>query len=146
MSERPPERAELDALLDPLLDFAQDLLRKRGEFFPFGGTMSSGGEISLTAADPGDERPASQDVIDLLVDGLRAQATAGQIRAAAICYDSRFTSEGGETTDAIAVSLEHRDGDAVLVMQPYSKGRFTGLKFGQLVAVAPERRVFTAKD
>ncbi len=29
-------------------------------------------------------------------------------------------------------------------LQPYSKGRFTGLKFGQLVAMAPDqRRVFS---
>jgi len=72
---------------------------------------------------------------------------SGQIRAAAICYDSRFTPEGGEKTDAIAVSLEHRDGDAVLFMQPYSKARFTGFKFGQLVAMRPdERRVFWSHD
>jgi hypothetical protein len=77
---------------------------------------------------------------------MRAQASAGAIRAAAICYDSRFALPGGEKTDAIAVSLEHRDGDAVRVMQPYSKGRFSGLKFGELVAVAPERRVFTASE
>jgi hypothetical protein len=143
MSERPPERDELEALLDPLLNFAQDMLRKRGEFFPFGGTLSADGAVNLTAADTGDERPPSQDVIDLLVGGMRAQATAGDIRAAALCYDSRFTPEGGQKTDAIAVSLEHREGDAVLVMQPYSKGRFTGFKFGQLVSVQPERRVFT---
>lgn len=143
MSQRPPERAELDALLDLLLKFAQQMLRKRGEFFPFGGTVSSEGQVSMTAADTGDQRPASQAVVELLAGGMRAQASAGQIRAAAICYDSRFTPEGGAKTDAIAVSLEHRDGDAVLVMQPYSKGRFTGLKFGQLVALAPERRVFS---
>lgn len=146
MSQRPPERDELDALLDPMLNFAQDLLRKRGEFYPFGGTISAEGELSLSAADTGDDHPPSQDVIDLLAGGMRAQAAAGHIRAAAICYDSRFAPEGGEKTDAIAVSLEHRDGDAVLVMQPYSKGRFTGFKFGQLVSVPPERRVFSLGD
>ncbi|MEA2538457.1 MAG: hypothetical protein QOF11_2691 [Chloroflexota bacterium] len=124
MSQRPPERDELDALLDPLLKFAQEMLRKKGEFFPFGGTINNEGQVGLSAAETGDGRPASQEVIELLVSGMQAQATAGQIRAAAICYDSRFTPEGGKKTDAIAVSLEHRDGDAALVMQPYSKGRF----------------------
>ena len=146
MSQRPPERDELETLLDPLLDFAQQMLRKNGEFFPFGGTISIDGQVNLTAADADDERPASQDVIDLLASGMRTQAAAGQIRAAAICYDSRFGLEDGAKTDAIAVSLEHQAGDAVLVMQPYSKGRFTGWKFDQLVAVAPERRVFAAQD
>src|SRR6266542_2282706 len=143
MSQRPPERDELEALLDPLLKFAQDMLRKEGEFFPFGGTIDNDGQVGLTAADTGDARPASQEVVELLAEGMRAQASAGQIRAAAICYDSRFTPEGGAKTDAIAVSLEHREGDAVLVIQPYSKGRLACFNFGQLVAVAPERRVFS---
>ncbi len=91
----------------------------------------------------GSEHPASEDVIDLLAGAMRSQAAAGQIRAAAICYDTRYTPEGGEKTDAIAMSLEHRDGDAALVIQPYSKGRFTGFKFGKLVATSPKRRVFT---
>jgi hypothetical protein len=143
MSQRPPERDELDALLDPLLNFAQEMLRTKGEFLPFGATMTNEGQVSLTAADTGEERPESQVVIELLASGMRTQANAGHIRAAGICYDSRFTPGGGEKTDAIAVSLEHRQGDAALVMLPYSKGRFSGLKFGQLVAMAPdERRVF----
>ena len=104
--------------------------------------MSAEGEVNLAAAAPDSDQPASQDVIDLLAAGMRQQAQAGAIRAAGICYDSRFALEGTAPSDAIAVSLEHRDGDAVLVMQPYSKGRFSGFKFGDLVAVPPERRVF----
>jgi hypothetical protein len=147
MQERPPERAELDLFLDPLLDFAQDMLRRRGEFYPFGATIDADGQMALTAADTGDERPESQDVIDLLAGGMRAQAETGAIRASAICYDIRYRPEGGEVTDAIAVSLEHRAGDRALVVQPYSKGRFTGWKFGQLVALQPpEPRVFTAGE
>ena len=147
MSQRPPERDELDSLLDPLLTFAQEMLRKRGEFFPFGGSIANDGQVSLTGADVGEERPRSQEVIDLLAGGLRAQAAAGHIRAAAICYDTGFTPEGGGETDAIAVSLEHFAGDAALVLQPYSKGRFTGFTFGQLVAMAPgERRVFAPSN
>ena len=107
----------------------------------FGATMSAEGEVHLAAAATDSDQPASQDVIDLLAAGMRQQAQAGAIRAAGICYDSRFALEGAAPSDAIAVSLEHRDGDAVLVMQPYSKGRFSGFKFGDLVAVPPERRV-----
>jgi hypothetical protein len=143
MTQRPPERDELDALLDAMLRFAQEMLRKHKEFFPFGGTITNDRQVSMTGADTGSERPESQEVIDLLVGGMRAQAAAGDIRAAAICYDTRFAPEGGDKTDAIAVSLEHRAGDAALVLQPYSKGRLSGFKFGELIATAPgERRVF----
>jgi hypothetical protein len=140
MAGRPPERDELDALLDPLLNLAQELLKKRGEFFPFGGTIGDQGQVSLTAADTGIERPPSQDVIDLLARGMRSQAQAGRIRASGICYDTRFAPDGGQLTDAIAVSLEHAAGDAALVLLPYGKGRFTGLKFGSLIALPPDER------
>ena len=142
---RPPERDDLDALLPVLLGFAQQQLQKVGEYFPFGCTMTVDGNVAMTAADTGSERPESAEVIDLLAAGMRSQAIAGTIRASGICYDVRVRGADGKDTDAIALSLEHRDGDHVLVVMPYSKGRFTGLKFADLVPLAPpERRVFTS--
>jgi len=144
MAQRPPERDDLDTLLGPLIEFAQLTLRRYGEFFPFGNVMLTDGEVRLIAADIGGERPASQDVIDQLVDGMRLQAKAGEIRATGICYDVRINQPDGRTTDAIAVELEHRLGDAVTVFVPYSKGRLTGLKFGDLEAGPAAHRVFVA--
>ena len=45
--------------------------------------------------------------------------------------------------DAIAVSLEHRDGEPVDVFVPYEKRRFGGPRFGELTANAGTRRVFS---
>jgi hypothetical protein len=41
---------ELDELLDTLLPFAQQMLQKHGEFFPFGAAMTSSGEIRHVGA------------------------------------------------------------------------------------------------
>jgi hypothetical protein len=35
------------------------------------------------------------------------------------------------------MSLEHALGDRVLVVMPYSKGRFSGWKFGDIAALEP---------
>lgn len=142
MTARPPERDDLDSLLDPLLTFAQDMLRKHGEFYPFAASMSTEGQIRLVAGYEGSEHPPSQEVIDLLTNGLAAQASTGQIRAAGICYDVRIRTPDGSLTDAIAASLEHRAGDAVLVFMPYSKGRFSGVRFGELTSSQGERKLF----
>jgi len=142
MATRPPERVDLDALLEPLLQFAQDMLRKHGEFFPFGNVMTTEGEIQLVAGLAGTEHPPSTEVIDLLVAGARARAMAGEIRATGICYDVRVRGVDGKSTDAIAVALEHRAGDSVEVLVPYSKRRFGGLQFGELTAGRGERRIF----
>jgi hypothetical protein len=141
---RPPDRDDLDQLVPPLIEFAQQQLQKVGEFYPFGCTMAADGRISFSAAHTGSEHPPSSEVIDLLAAGMRAQAAGRTIRASGICYDIRFRGGDGNETDAIALSLEHRDGDRVLVVMPYSKGRFSGWKFGDLAAIAPPSpRVFT---
>jgi len=145
LSARPPERDDLDELMGPLLEFAQDTLRKYGEFFPFGNVMTSGGDVELVAGYTGSERPPSQDVIDLLLAGARLRAAAGEIRAAGICYDVKLRTEDGKSTDAIAISLEHRAGDTVQVLLPYSKGRFTGLRFGDITAGPGKPQVFETR-
>jgi hypothetical protein len=141
-AQRPPEREDLDALLDPLLGFAQDMLRKHGEFHPFGNAMTVDGQVELSAASTGSETPPAQELIDLMVAALRKRAAAGEIRAAGLCYDVRMRGSDGNATDAISVALEHVAGDTVLVLMPYSKGRLSGLRFGDLSAQPGERRIF----
>lgn len=146
MAERPPEREDLDSLLESLLPLAQEHLGKYGEFFPFGGVMMAGGDIRVSGAYTGSEHPPSQEVIDLLLQGMRTQAAAGEIRAAAICFDARTRGADGKPSDAIAASLEHAAGDTVLVSMPYSTGRLSGLQFGDLTAGPGQRRVFGPVD
>src|SRR2546426_1377236 len=96
---------DLDQLLNALLPFAQQMLSKHGEFYPFGSAMTTDGQIQAHGAYDGDEHPPSQQLIDLLTQAFRQQAAAGHIRAAAICYDIRTIPPGhSEKTDAICVS------------------------------------------
>jgi hypothetical protein len=85
---------DLDQLLNSLIPFAQQMLSKRGEFFPFGSAMTTDGKIEAHAAYDGNEQPPSQQLIDLLTQGFRQQASSRRIRAAAICYDVRTIPPG----------------------------------------------------
>ncbi len=58
------------------------------------------------------------------------------------CYDVRIRQPDGKASDAIAVGLEHRVGDTVTILLPSSKGRFGGIKSGELTATPGEHRVF----
>jgi hypothetical protein len=136
-------RDDLEVLLDPLLRFAQDALRKYGEFYPFGNSMTAEGQVQLEAAATESEMPPSDELIELLIAGLRGQAAAGRIRAAGICWDSRITdADTGAKKDAIAVSLEHEAGETVLLFMPYAKGRFSGWRFDDLIRQQSEPRIF----
>ena len=134
---------DLDALLDDLLGFAQAQLAKCGEFFPFGGKVDAAGGISHVQGWTEDERPPSQQLIDLLVIGLRMQAQRREIRASGICSDIRFAAAGdGSESDAISVRLEHANGEVSHVFLPYQRGRDGNLAYGDLFATGGQPDIF----
>lgn len=137
--------SDLDQLLNALMPFAQQMLSKHGEFFPFGAAMSADGEIGLHAGDTGEEQPEAQEVIGLLTAGFRQQAAEGSIRAAGVCVDIRTIPPGQqEKTDAISVPLEHQSGEAATVILPYKKGFLGRIKYGEMFAVKRDPEFFVA--
>lgn len=118
---------------------AEDLLGKHGKFYPFGGSISSQGEASLTAADPGvGEHPASDEVLAGLHDGARANAAT--LRAVAFVADVRANG-----SDAVQVELEHQEGEALVVLLPYTRSRFRkALAFGQMSVSSGQPRIWAA--
>jgi hypothetical protein len=130
---------DIDGLLNALLPFAQQMLAKHGEYFPFGGTMSTDGEITMVGADLSEEQPTSQEVLGLLIAGLREEAAPGKLRAAAVCFNASITPPGqSREIDAIKVHLEHVDVEATDVFLPYRKNLFGKYRFGELVATRGE--------
>ena len=131
-------QADMDNMLGAALPFAQQMLAKHGEFFPYAVSMSADGKIALVAADVGSETPASQDVLAVLYEGLRSRAH--ELRAAAIVSDVKL----GSGEDAIRVEIEHREGGVLAVVLPYTK-RGRSITYGDLAALGGERRVWPPK-
>jgi hypothetical protein len=128
---------DLDGLLDASLPFAQEMLDKHGEFFPYACALSSSGETKLVAGDPGEgEQPNSGDVLQVLVEGLRAERDT--LRAAALVSDVRLAD-----SDAIRVEVEHMEGQALTVLLPYLKKRLRrGIEFGGITAGEGARQIW----
>ncbi|MFO0874139.1 MAG: hypothetical protein U0575_09230 [Phycisphaerales bacterium] len=134
---------DLDNLMNALLPFAQQMLAKHGEFYPYGSTMTTGGEIVSQAAYDGDDHPQSQPLIERMTQAFRAMAASGEIRAAGICYDVRTIPPGQtEKTDAICLGLEHQTGQSVSVFLPYKKGWFGKIRYGELFATRRDAEIF----
>jgi len=130
---------DLDDLLNLVLPHAEDLLRRRGEFFPFGATVSVDGVASLIGADPGlGRRPPSDRVLASLYEAVQGDATS--LRAAAFVADVRVGR-----SDAIRVEFEHREGVSPVVLVPYVPSKANkAVKLGPLSAVEGEPRVWTS--
>ncbi|MGK9230854.1 hypothetical protein KXS07_05805 [Inquilinus limosus] len=116
---------DCEVLLNTLLPDAKQHLRRWGEFFPFGGTMDIDGKIALVMGYDGREQPPSADVIGLIKYEFIEGARSGRLKATALVYDVRVALPStGVKSDAVAVSLNHRDGYSVIVLFPYRlKGR-----------------------
>jgi hypothetical protein len=137
-------RPDLNSLCGTLLPFAQEMLAKHGEFYPFGAAMAAAGKISLTAADTGEGRADCQELNALLVGAFRAQAAKKEVRAVGICLDVRTPVAPGaaEKTDAICVRLRHSDGESIDVFLPYQKDESGAINYGQLYATHGDPDIF----
>jgi hypothetical protein len=139
--------ADLEQLLNVVLEFAHKMLNEHGEFFPFGSSMDLNSKITMDGAATGEDRPPSQELVDLLSRAYAQRAAAGELRAAAICADVRVVPPGKvDKTDAISVGLEHQSGEAVNVFQPYQKGWFGRIRHGKVFASARSAQFFLHSD
>ncbi|WP_421999373.1 hypothetical protein [Reyranella sp.] len=112
--------ADCGALLDSVLPLARQLLTELGRFSPFGAGMRPDGQVvQIGVYHEGDPmRPT--EMIALLKGAFGASARAGEYKATAVACDAWVTFPvTGERTDAITVSLEHRDDYAIKVVVPY---------------------------
>jgi hypothetical protein len=138
---------DLDLLLNHLIEFAQDQLKKRSEFHPFGAAVEQNGSVALIMGYADDENNTAQEQIDLMVAHARELAAKGEIRAIGICLDMRITlPDTGEKTDAICVQLEHRDGQGGDAFLPYKKGFLGRYTYGETVGQKRDFTVFEQKD
>ncbi len=135
---------DLDELLNQALPFAQQTLAKYGEFYPYAVSMRVDGEIRMVGAHEGSEHPKSTDLLQLLYEGLRAQAT--DLRGVAVVSDVRIKDPDG---DAVRVEMEHREGVAMGVLLPYRvRKKLIGreVTYGEMLGSQAERRVWLASS
>ncbi|MDB5431893.1 MAG: hypothetical protein JWP35_3009 [Caulobacter sp.] len=140
--EEAAAKADCERLLEVVLPLAEQMLGTHREFFPYGGAMKPGGEIvSIGALGDGDEAAPPDQMIGQLKAAFIQGARDGAYRATALVYDVTVTDVDGEAANAIAASLNHRDGYSVIVLMPYG---FEGkdLVCGDLTAQAGESDIF----
>jgi hypothetical protein len=134
-------REEIEQLLNYLLPFAEQMLSRHGEFYPYAATMDAGGEVQAVSA-AADEQPDVGELLLALHAELREQAAEGAIRASGIASDVTLTDpDSGEEKDAVQLELDHAEADPVDVYVPYTSGD-EGVKFGELVAASGQAPIF----
>lgn len=134
-------KEECEELMAPLFYFAEEQLKKHREFYPFGAVMLTDGKIELTAEYDGNEHPEAKEVLAKLTAIHKEMAEAGKIKVSGIAWNAPITHEG-KTSDAVVMSLEHKDGYSVIVVDPYRIGWFKKVHFDELFAMEGKKEVF----
>ena len=136
----PKEQCEI--LLDKLLPFAEQQMKKYREFYPFAAVLLEDDSIELTASYDGNEHPEPKAVLEDLKQIHKKLAAEGKIKASGIVWNAGVNSADGKPTDAIIVSLEHKDNYSVIVGEPYKIGLFKTVSFGNLFAMEGKQDIF----
>ncbi len=136
----PKEQCEV--LLDKLLPFAEEQMKKHREFYPFAAVMLMDDSIELTGSYDENERPESKDVLQTLTQIHKQLACEGKIKASGIVWNASVASTDGKPSDAIIVSLEHKDDYSVIVGEPYKVSLFKKVTFGNLFAMEGQHDIF----
>ena len=136
-------RADLDPLLDDALQTARRFLNKSGAFFPFGVVLGADGQRRHVEGWTGGESPTPDSIADLLLAGFRRGADAGEYRATGLVRDVRVRDGSTDMiTDAVCVTLEHRDGTCLTCYLPYVRGSGGSFDYGEVFADLAESTVF----
>ena len=89
-----------------MVQHAKTFLLEMGEFWPFGGVITTQGAITPLAAYPGGEYPEAAEVITLLEKGIIDKFEKEEITVAAIVSDTNFRETPTSTrAQAIKVTL-----------------------------------------
>ena len=135
-------KEECEQLLAALLPFAEQQLTKCRGFYPYGAVVHADTTLEFTAVTDEGEHPEPAEVIEQLSAMHKTLAEQGQITVSGIVWDGRYRTADGTKSDAVFVSLEHRDGYSVVVGQPYRTRLLRKPVMGELFAQPGLHKVF----
>lgn len=120
-------REDANDVLNASVSYAKRMLRRHGEFGPFGFMMDQDGNVKMEAIAQQDMPADAAMLLDLLQQQLTERARRGALHAAASASNVTMGKPSDEGyTDAIMLDIEHQSGYCVKAFVPY---RITGGQF-----------------
>lgn len=113
-------RADANELLNAAVSYAKRMLKRYGEFGPFGYAIKEDGELVMVAVAQRDMPPDPAMLLELLRGQLADRGRKGTILAGATAVNVAMQQASNEGyTDALLVGIEHRNGYCVEAFVPY---------------------------
>jgi hypothetical protein len=125
-------REDASDVLNACVSYAKRMLRRYGQFGPFGYRMNLDGDVALEAVAQHEMPPEPALLLELLYQQLGERSKKGLLLAAGTASNVTMSKASNEGfTDAVMIEIEHQAGYSVQAFVPY---KITG---GQLHGVFP---------
>ena len=136
-------KPEIEAVSDPLFNFSEMCIKKRGSFLPHAAVLTVDGEVRLIAAAPEkfDGKTNTTELLIFLQQSLREDANKSNIKAIGVAESVTITPDGQKPTKAIKVLFEHVKGLTVALYLPFEKKLFKGYVFGDMLSMSAKPEV-----
>ena len=128
--------ADLRAVSQPLFEFGEEQVRKRGAFLPVGAKLDATGQVALLTAISERKAATSEDILPMVLEGLTHAATDASVVAVAALEWARISVAHFAAQPAIKVQVHHRRGFAVSFYVPAVRHPLGGWSFGDMIAKA----------
>jgi hypothetical protein len=116
-------REDANELLNAAVNYARRMLRRYGEFGPFGFSLTEQREIVNETVARKNVPPDPAMLLDLLYDQLTERSNKKEIIAAATAANVTMNKASAEGfSDALLVEIEHQSGYCVKAFVPYRIG------------------------
>lgn len=116
-------RADANEILNTTVSYAKKMLRRYGEFGPFGYRMNLDGDVAIEAVAQHDMPPEPALLLGLLYQQLAERAKQRRLLAASTASNVTMGSPSAEGfADAVMVEIEHQSGYCVRAFVPYRIG------------------------
>ena len=120
-------REDANDVLNASVSYAKRMLRRYGQFGPFGFLMNRDGDVKMESVAQQNMPAEPAMLLDLLQQQLTERAKRGSLRAVASASNVTMQKASQEGyVDAIMVDIEHESGYCVKAFVPY---RMTGGQF-----------------
>ena len=120
-------REDANDVLNASVSYAKRMLRRYGEFGPFGFVMNQDGDVKIESIAQHDMPADPAMLLDLLQQQMAERARRGSLLAAASASNVTMQKASEEGyVDAIMIDIEHHSGYCVKAFVPY---RITGGQF-----------------
>ncbi len=138
-----PAKDDFRLLIEAVLPAAKLYLDRPDLFYPFGAQINLDGTVDHVVGSTGEKNPAADEVVKISLDGFKAAAQSGKIRATALVrHTDTIPPQGGNPVPAIQIMLDHLDGISLNLFLPYTEKTQDEFIFTNVFFNQSQQRIF----